>query len=201
MSTSIEWTPPNTVTVGESIDVPITYSCDDGSCGAQDVGLRLDGTLVTDISFPPFSFVGTSGAQSIGEGVSPVSGGGWEINSTGSLVFTEPGDYTFEAFTAGFAETATVTVEPEPFDPSKVSRSCSITAPTDPSPGDSITLEATVTNDNSEAADVELVYSFGDATETTTITVPANSSTTDTQTFTPDEPATYSPSVDYSVLN
>lgn len=135
----------------------------------------------------------------------PISGPNHELEvytpGPGPITVTEPGTYDVTLSIRGSGEiTETVeVVEPEG-DRGPVTSDCSITTPTDTSPGDTITLEATATNDSTEAVDVEIEFTFGNATETQTITLPAGGTQTVTQAFTPDKTGEFVADVDHTVL-
>lgn len=121
----------------------------------------------------------------------------------GEIVFEEPGEYTISASGSSsgssFSDSQTITIT-QPFDASLVDSSCSITAPDTVTPGDTVTLTATISNGNSDSGDVEVTFSFGSATETVQTTAPANGSAEATAEFVPEEPGEFTPSVDHTVL-
>jgi hypothetical protein len=163
------------------------------------VYLDVDGNRiinVTGLNLSDFCITQDAGQYSVGERFDdppfadlPTQGSG------GDVTFTEPGEYTLESPT----DTATITVEEQPFDPSLVDSTCSITAPDIVTPGDQVTLTATVSNGNGSSAPVTVTFSFGSDEETTGISVPANGSSEASVTFVPDEPGQYSPEVVHTV--
>lgn len=150
------------------------------------VALLADGTQIdsTTVGTPRSSFFGDLATLS---GTIPNPGGTTDLTLTiTTTAYDASGEMQWSVDTSSI-------------DPALVTSDCSIIAPDDPSPGDTITLAVTVTNDNAVSATVDVSFNFGDASETQTVTVEAGSQQTVKQDFTPDAPATFDPSHAVSV--
>jgi hypothetical protein len=198
------FTVPSTVVASQPVEIAAESCCTDpDGCPLDRNRIFIDGTKVGESQTAPasdFCVTITAGEEPF-DGTVSGGGSGFDVDKTDRMVtFTEPGTYTIEATVAGASKSTTITVEEPVIDPGLVTSSCSVDAPSDPVPGDQITLEGTVNNDNSAPVDVEVAFTFGNATETQTITVPAGGQETVTQAFTPDETGEFVPDVNHTIL-
>lgn len=196
---------PDTATTGQPIEITADVCCtNSGGCELTRERMFINGTKVAESQTAPSSafciplYAGTDPF----DGTVASGGQGFNVDKTAfTVTFTDPGTYTISAETdTGASASATITVEEPQANPSLVETDCSAEAPTNPSPGDDVTLEATVNNGNPTAVDVALTFQFGTATQSTTVTVPANDSTTVTRAFTAEEAATYDPNIEDTVI-
>jgi hypothetical protein len=186
----------DTITTGEKIPLTFELCCTGVGCVKGTAVVRIAGEGVAvgvrDNSSEPGCVEFPIGAQFN-------EGGGDDFDfSKGQIVFHEPGEYpvTFRVERNGRFDQegtiGTVVVEEPTFDPTLISAACpEVDAPTVVNPDDTITFTASVSNGNNDAARADVVFTFGSATQMTTVTVPANGTTNATVSFTPDEPTDY----------
>ena len=122
---------------------------------------------------------------------SPSGFGGVWATPSGTVEITDPVEVTVEVTTDQFgghsgSGSFTFTPPEPPFSPGAVSVSCSVDAD-EVMVGEHVDVEATVTNDNAQAAEVTLTYTFGDTETTESVVVSGESVFDQTVTFEPED--------------
>lgn len=197
MSYTIEFAEaPETVVAGEPFVVSVNVCCTNpDGCERREFYVTLDGYDILNFSLQldsDFCFEIPVGQTDAGIDTSEVFDVDFDnetltINDTGTYTLTTPGG------------SKQITVQEEPFDPSKVSVSCSLSQPNNPSPGDTVTVGAVVTNSNIQPADVELFFALGGSESVETTTVSGTDTKTVTNTFLLQSTGSFTPTVEYEI--